>query len=157
MRLVGFQYFSCFSILHSWDMRFINNAGTFVHNHSRQPTNQKLDIDNTRHKKGRKRNQVALSGAQKVRWSNKTHVNCQFLKNQFDQKSARSQKKCRFRKISHNSKRAIVLHAFKVLGLYLCIIHVHLKSIEKPQKICWKSESRHLGLGLRLCLCPHCW
>ena len=65
-------------------MRFINNAGTFVHNHSRQPTNQKLDIDNTRHKKGRKRNQVALSGAQKVRWSNKTHVNCQFLKNQFN-------------------------------------------------------------------------
>ena len=153
--------FFMFSILHSWDMCFINNAGTFVHNHSRHPTNQKLHIDNTRHKKGRKRNQVALSGAQKVRWSNKTNVNCQFLKNQFNQKSARSQKKCRFRKISHNSKRAIVLHAFKVLGCsrYVFVYHTqtHLKSIERPQEICWTSESRHLGLGLRLCLCPHCW
>ena len=48
-----FQSFSCFSILHSnsWVICFINNAGTFVHNHSRHPTNQKLDIDNTRQHK----------------------------------------------------------------------------------------------------------
>ena len=43
-----FQSFSCFSILHSWVICFVDNAGTFVHNHSRHPTNQKLAIDNTR-------------------------------------------------------------------------------------------------------------
>ena len=47
-----FQSFSCFSVLHSWVVIcFINNAGTFVHNHSRHPTNQKLAIDNTRQHK----------------------------------------------------------------------------------------------------------
>ena len=46
-----FFNFSCFSILHSWVICFVNNAGTFVHNHSRHPTNQKLAIDNTRQHK----------------------------------------------------------------------------------------------------------
>ena len=46
-----FQSFSCFSILHSWAICFVDNAGTFVHNHSRHPTNQKLAIDNTRQHK----------------------------------------------------------------------------------------------------------
>ena len=69
--------------------------------------------------KGRKRNQVALSGAQKVRWSNKTHVNCQFLKNQFNHlkmEKCSQPEKVPFQKISHNSERAIFLHAFEVLG-----------------------------------------
>ena len=113
------QSFSCFSILHSWVICFVSNAGTFVHNHSEHPTNQKLAIDNTRLTKGRKRNQVALSGAQKVRWSKKTHVNCQFLKKSvqpsWNGKVLAARKSAGSKKISHNSERAICLHAFEVL------------------------------------------
>ena len=96
------QSFSCFSILHSWVICFVDNAGTFVHNHSRHPTNQKLAIDNTRqHKRAQTKSGSTLwssEGPLEQKDSCKLSISEKISSTILKWKSARSQKKRRFKK-----------------------------------------------------------